>query len=204
MRKLILLIPLLLLALPASLLAAPLACKQVGPDKVDLGQNRLITLAAGLEIEKISEVACESRELNGVKFLIARYTVITGPGADGKNRAKRLYQEYFVGDDDIISVFGDELNETGVDQPFRRPGSKSELVACEGSIFIVGFEEKSLKDYFRAVAQEKAGESSINAFAVHKFYPGKKPCPRDDESCKPRFVLEDDPALIARILQSMK
>lgn len=204
MRKLLLLIQILWLALPSASLAGPLACKQLGRDQVVVGENRVIRLAEGLEIEKISGVACESRELNGVKFLIARYTVITGPGADGRNRAKRLYQEYFVWDDNIISVFADELNETGVNKPFRRPGSKSELVAYEGAIFIVGYEEKSLKDYFRAVARGKADESLINAFAVQKFVPGKKPCPPADESCQPRFDLENDPALIARILQSMK
>jgi hypothetical protein len=204
MRRLLLLMLVGWLALPAFLWAEPIACKQIGRNKFDLGQNRIITLAEDLEIEKISGVTCESRELNGVKFILARYTVITGPGADGRNRAKRLYQEYFVWDDDITSVFADELNETGVNKPFRRPGSKSALVAYEGAVFLVGYEEKSLQDYFRAVAKGKADASLISAFAVRKFVPGKKPCPPADESCKPRFDLEDDPALIARILRSMK
>jgi hypothetical protein len=205
MRKVMLLIIIWLLVPPAAVSAEPLACKQVGPNRVVVGPNRIITLATGLEIEKISGVTCESRELQGFKFVLARYTIITGPGADGKNRAKRLYKEVFLWDDDIVSVWSDELNETGVNEPFQGVGSNSELVSYNGSVFIVGYEEKSLRDYFQAVARGKTDINYfINAFAVQRFHPGKKPCPQADESCKPRFEWEHDPVLIAGILRSLQ
>jgi hypothetical protein len=45
MRNLIVQSVLLLIFVPVSVFAEPIACKQVGPDKVELEQNKIMTLA---------------------------------------------------------------------------------------------------------------------------------------------------------------